>query len=123
MFPYMCHENFPLTLIGVLTMVYHKSPHTPPKFNTEPENKSYWKRKVHLESIIFRFHVEFWGSNWVGSHPRKKVPPTFPTSEAFPLNAFQRHRCGPRGFRWFQGSARIHHPHGWHGTTFGVYLW
>ena len=33
----------------------------PPKFNLEPENKSLFQRKVHLETISFRFHVKFRG--------------------------------------------------------------
>ena len=34
---------------------------TSPKFNMEPENKSLEGRKVLLETMIFRFHVKFWG--------------------------------------------------------------
>ena len=33
---------------------------TPPKTKMEPENEP-WKRRFLLETIIFRFHVSFWG--------------------------------------------------------------
>ena len=40
------------------------NPHTSPKFNMEPEKKSS-ENEVLLDTIIFRFHVQFRGSIYV----------------------------------------------------------
>ena len=49
--------SFTLTLSGSFWVTLTN---TPLKFNMEPE-KGPWKRRSHLETIIFRFYVKLWG--------------------------------------------------------------
>ena len=58
-FPQKGNKNIPSICVQVLSVSFREG--TPPKTNIEPENGPLEEFGFLLETIIFRFHVNFWG--------------------------------------------------------------